>query len=543
MRFVARLTIAIATLLGSAILCWGQIPRTSAGMSAPVASQSKRVAPFAPPSAGDAAWVSDEQPANAPDEMFDAQSLTAKSGLSNYDDAASDAVVSDSGDAGYGFADYGDSDVSVSDTGGGCGPEGCPIGGCGDEGCGGEGCGQEGCPDCCGPYVHGPGWFARWCAGTSLWDDVHSHDRVYVTTEYLSMWAKGNYLPPLVTTSPLGTPQAQAGVLPVSATTSILYGNERVNLDQRNGGRITAGYWLVDGQFFGVEGQYWALGTQTSDFFAESIFSQDPNAQILARPIIVTPPNGTDDEQSVLLAYPGFQFGGVTTDLDGSINVHSLSNVQSAAMTFRRLVWIDFTMQRRLDFLFGYRFFRTDDSAKINDTTVFNAAGQFPTTTTLSEDLFRSRNQFNGGEIGLKWQSYHGPFIFEFNGKCAFGNNRERTWINGSSSQTANGVTTDFDYGLLALPTNIGSYRRDVFAILPEANANLKIELTKNLRLIMGYTFVYINRTQRSGDAINRTINTTQINGALVGVAEPSFSANDTPFWVHGYNAGLELRW
>lgn len=542
MRFAARLIIAIAALLGSAILCWGQIPRTSAGLSAPVASQSKRIAPFAPPSAGEGAWVSDEQPANAPAEMFGAQSLTGKSSISNYDYAASDAVVSDSGDAGYGFSNYANTDAMASDSGEGCGPDGCPIGGCGEDGCGGEGCGQEGCPDCNGPYGDGAGGFGHWCHGfcfcPSLWEDVHSHDRVYVTAEYLSMWAKGNHLPPLVTTSPVGTPQAQAGVLPVSATTSILYGNERVNLDQRNGGRITAGYWLVDGQFFGVEGQYWALGTQTSDFFAES-----PNPEIIARPIIITPPNGTNDEASVLLAYPGFQFQGVTTDLTGSINVHSLSNVQSAAMTFRRLVWIDFTMQRRLDFLFGYRFFRTDDSVQINDSTTFAAAGPFPTTTTLSEDLFRSRNQFNGGEIGLKWQSYHGCFIFEFNGKCAFGNNRERTWIDGSSSQTANGVTTNFDYGLLALPTNIGSYRRDVFAVLPEANANLKIDVTKNLRLIAGYTFVYINRTQRSGDAINRTINTTQINGALSGVAEPSFSANDTPFWVHGLNAGVELRW
>jgi hypothetical protein len=523
-RFVARLTIAVATLLGSAILCWGQIPRTSAGTSAPLASQAKRIAPFAPPSAGEGAWISDEQPANAPAEMFDAQSLTG-----------SDAVVSDSGDAGYGFAGYGDTDAMASDGGEGCGPDGCPIGDCGDDGCGEDGCGME---DCGNPY-DGAG-FGHWCHGwgTSLWDDVHSHDRVYVTAEYLSMWAKGNYIPPLVTTSPVGTPQAQAGVLPVSATTSILYGNERINLDQRNGGRITAGYWLVDGQFLGVEGQYWALGTQTSDFFAES-----PNPEIIARPIIVTPPNGTNDEQSILVAYPGFQFQGVTTDLTGSINVHSISNVQSAAMTFRRLVWIDFTMQRRLDFLFGYRFFRTDDSVQINDSTTFAAAGPFPTTTTLSEDLFRSRNQFNGGGIGLKWQSYHGPFIFEFNGKCAFGNNRERTWISGNSSQTSNGNTTFFDHGLLALGTNIGSYRRDVFAVLPEANANLKIELTKNFRLIMGYTFVYINRTQRSGDAIDRTINTTQINGALSGVAAPVFSANDKPFWVHGLNAGLELRW
>ncbi|MEX2112729.1 MAG: BBP7 family outer membrane beta-barrel protein [Pirellulales bacterium] len=479
---------------------------------------------LSPPATADGAWVSDEQPANAPAEMFDAQELTGMSGYSKYDYAASDAGVSD-----YGATDYGDSDVSVSDTG-----ESCPI----------DGCPTDDCPEFCGD-AHGPGFLARCCAGwgIDLWDDVHRHDRVYVTAEYLSMWAQGNPLPPLVTTSPLGTPQAQAGVLPVSATTSILYGNERVDLDQRNGGRITAGYWLVDGQFLGVEGQYFALGTQNSNFFAESIFSADPDATILARPIIVTPPNGTDDEQSVLLAYPGFQFGGATTDLDGSINVRTVSNIQSASMTFRRLVWIDFTMQRRLDFLFGYRFFRLDDSVTIDDTTVFNAAGVFPTTTTISQDLFRSRNQFNGGEIGLKYQSYHGPVIFEFNGKCAFGNNRERTWIDGSSSQTANGMTTDFDHGLLALGTNIGSYRRDVFAILPEANANLKIEVTKNLRLIMGYTFIYTNRVQRSGDAINRTINTTQINGALVGVAEPSFSPTDTPFWVHGYNAGLEYRW
>ncbi len=42
-RFVARLTIAIATLLGSAILCWGQIPRTSVSGPTPVASApSKR---------------------------------------------------------------------------------------------------------------------------------------------------------------------------------------------------------------------------------------------------------------------------------------------------------------------------------------------------------------------------------------------------------------------------------------------------------------------------------------------------------------------
>ena len=58
--------------------------------------------------------------------------------------------------------------------------------------------------------------------------------RFWLRGEYLMWWTSGMDLPPLVTTSPQGTPQNQAGVLGQSGTT-ILFGGQTVNGDGRSG--------------------------------------------------------------------------------------------------------------------------------------------------------------------------------------------------------------------------------------------------------------------------------------------------------------------
>ena len=480
------------------------------------------------PSSIEGTWVSDDQPLAVPPEMFDAQEL---SGMPDY---AASPYEYQTGD--YGFDQY-TADPYQSEP--------CDGAYCGDgmmdgpmDGCTGGGRHKG--------FLHGLCGSMYECRHMDLWQEVHAHRRTWVAVDYLSMWAKGNNLPPLVTTSPIGTPQSQAGVLPVSATTSILYGDSRVDVDQRNGARLNIGYWLVDGEFLGVEGQYFALGTQNSNFSASSNFSSgDPGAIILARPFLnVDPGLVSPTEDSALIAFPNYVINGVTTDLDGSIDIRTVSNIQSANMTLRRLIWIDFTMQRRLDLLLGYRFFRLDDSVTIRDASTIQPAGIIPLTELTSKDQWRSINRFNGGEIGLKGQVYHGPFQFEGILKCAFGNNRQRTWIDGYNTITASGTTTTNEGGLLTQPSNIGSYRRDVFTILPEADANIRFNVTCNLRVVLGYTFIYANRMQRSGDAIDLTLNPTQINGGMLnGEARPAFFATNSTFWVHGYSGGIEYRW
>ncbi len=376
-----------------------------------------------------------------------------------------------------------------------------------------------------------------------FYTDTQSHRRIWVTPEYVQWFVKGNPLPPLATSSPPGTPQTTAGVLPESATTSILYGNDRVDTTQRPGGRLNIGYWLVDGEFLGIEGQYFALQQGVSTFHADS--TQIPGG-ILARPFLdVNPILLTPQQGAALLGFPNFFLLGTPVNLTGTVDVRTTSSVQGAGALLRKLIWIDFTSQRRLDFLFGYRFFRFDDSVTINDVSNNSGGGFFAPSTTTSQDLFSARNQFHGGDIGLKFQQYCcGRFSGELIGKVAFGMNAEQVFITGSNTLTTLGTTVTNAGGLLTQASNMGLRTRDVFAILPEANANLRFDVTRNLRLTAGYSFIYINRAQRSGDAIDTTLNPTQINGGtLVGQSSPTFAFHDTSIWMHGINAGFEYRW
>ncbi len=518
MRFVARLAIALATLLSSAWLCWGQqpLPAQGAGPSAFAPRRSSPNGPSrTPPVELTGTWVSDE---------------------GEVDDAMAPVQPPEQ---------IGAQPFSIDES--------MATGGCDCEDCGGEGCDNcDGgyCDPNAGAGGHGCGLFAPlWCS--DMWNEVHAHRRIYAEVDYLSFWTKGNPLPPLVTTSPLGTPQAQAGVLPESATTQILFGNGNYDDERRNGARLNLGYWLVDGEFLGVEGQYWALNTGSTTFNANSDFSGgDPNAIILARPFTNFDPGLVEPtNDAAIVAFPdGYQLPGQlgTGTLDGSINIRTTSNVQSAGALLRKLVWIDFTMQRRLDLLLGYRFLRVDDSVTIDDSSTFiPTSSAVPEFNLTSQDQFSSKNIFNGGEIGLKYQSQHGRLGIELIAKSAFGNNRQKTYINGYNTLTpVGGTPTENIGGLLAQPTNIGNYTRDVFAIVPEADASLRWDITCNLRATIGYTFVYINRVQRSGDAISLDLNPTQINGGtLVGDAVPAFSSTDSTWYAHGATAGMEFRW
>src|SRR5262249_50837045 len=58
---------------------------------------------------------------------------------------------------------------------------------------------------------------------------------VWADAEYLLWWMKGDSLPPLITSSPAGTPQSQAGVLGAPGT-AVLFGGSGVNSDLRSGG-------------------------------------------------------------------------------------------------------------------------------------------------------------------------------------------------------------------------------------------------------------------------------------------------------------------
>src|SRR5229473_881549 len=102
----------------------------------------------------------------------------------------------------------------------------------------------------------------------------------WVGMDYLAWSVKGDRLPPLVTTSPAGTPLAQAGVLGPPGTT-VLFGDSSVNGGWRSGGQLRAGYWFDPKHKTGIEANFFGLERASSGFNANSA-----GTPILARPFL-----------------------------------------------------------------------------------------------------------------------------------------------------------------------------------------------------------------------------------------------------------------
>src|SRR6185369_2172801 len=132
-----------------------------------------------------------------------------------------------------------------------------------------------------------------------------------------------------------------------------------------------------------------------------------------------------------------------------------------------------------VDFLAGYQFTRLDDSIVI-DSTSTSAGGVVPAGTLVNvRDSFRTQNEFHGGSLGLIGRSYRGVVTLEALGKLGLGNMRQAVITNGSN--TINGQTNP-PSGLLAQPTNIGSFQHNHFAFIPELNVNLIYNVNQSWR-------------------------------------------------------------
>ena len=363
---------------------------------------------------------------------------------------------------------------------------------------------------------------------------------VWVAPEYLYWWTEGMHVPALVTTGPS---TAQPGFLDDS-TTIILFGNSIVNSKGRSGGRISGGTWLDSCQTIGIEGDYFALASVSTNYFASS--TGDP---ILSRPFFDT--NPAKAEQNVeQVASPG--------SIEGSVSVSAPTQFMGAGLGMRFnlccgtqcfecdcLPSFNGPSYWRLDFLLGYRYARLGDGVNVNENLVSvvpTLPGQF-----LVNDSFRTVNQFNGVEFGTAAFKSRGRWSLEWITKLGMGFTNEFASINGSTVTTQNGVSTTSEGGLLAQTTNIGNYRRSEFAVLPQIFANLGYQITPGIRFIVGYSFIYWSRVARAGDQIDTDVNSTLLPNSPTpptgDLRHPQFVFRDTDFWAQGINVGLDMRW
>lgn len=377
--------------------------------------------------------------------------------------------------------------------------------------CNGSCGGDEGCGDC--------DWMCGSCSPGG---------RFWFRGDYLMWWGKSSTLPPLITTSPTGTPRNQAAVL-LQPNTSILFGGEDLDAGLRSGARFTLGMWLDDCQDIGFEAVYLFLGNKATEFDATS----DENA-IMGRPFYNVQ---TPAQDALLLAYPNQQ--------TGSIRVRQTSELESLEILMRQALVRQ--CNRRVDLLYGYRHGRFNEDLSIDGTTVYQTrVGTFPIGTSIQlMDQFETKNEFNGAEIGLASRTQYGRWSFELLSKLALGNNRTRVNINGSSVLTVpDQAPVTSPGGLLALPTNFQDYEKSQFAVIPELGMNVGYDLTERLRLTCGYTFLYFSQVARPSDQIDLNVNTSQaLGGELSGIPAPEFHFISTDYWAQGLNFGLDYRY
>jgi hypothetical protein len=352
---------------------------------------------------------------------------------------------------------------------------------------------------------------------------------IYVRVEYLLWWVKGASTPPLVTTSPQGTPQTEAGVLGQPGT-SILFGDQPVNTGARSGGRITLGGWIDPTTR--IEGSYFQLAQSVQTFGASS--NGNP---ILAQPYFDVNPNSTAAamQNASAIAYPGAY--------SGSINIRSTSSLLGADLhAIHNLSFTDFLddRQHRLDFLFGWRYLRLRDNLAINsnvNSAELAGLGVVPSTVAVS-DSFGTTNNFNGVDLGMVSNYRHARWSLQTIGRMALGVTSENVNIAGSNTTAGSPVG-----GLLTQASNIGSYQRNGFAVVPQLQLMLGYDVTPRFRCQVGYDIMYWSRVARPGDQIDTTLNLSQASGQpLVGAARPAFGFHETDLWVQGFSAGAEYR-
>ena len=364
----------------------------------------------------------------------------------------------------------------------------------------------------------------------------------WVRAEGLMWWTNGTDLPPLVTTSPSGTPIGEAGVLGYS-TTEVLLGGDNYMGQLRGGFRVNAGIWRDCCHRFGLEGEYWNLA---GDGFTTGY--EGNGLPIIARPFYNVQSESQDRQMT---SYP--------SNSSGSVRVETQDYVQSVGAWLRcGLIkpptccacdpCEDFCCgeppaklrMRRLDFLIGYRNYRLNDRLSVYE---FVEASGSPASTSI-QDHFRTVNDFHGTELGVEGSWSCRKWSLDLLAAMAVGNNRRVASINGSQLITLPPPLNPlrYDEGILAVGTNRGHYERDVVSVIPRFSARVGYDFTDCIRAFISYDLVYWGDVFRAADQIDTQLDTRNWPPTQQGATDyPQFLGRGSHFWAQGLSLGAEI--
>lgn len=352
--------------------------------------------------------------------------------------------------------------------------------------------------------------------------------RFWGSKEFLFWWVKHGPTPPLVTSGDPGN--AAPGALG-QAGTQVLFGNSGLNYGPLLGGRIVFGGWFDSSRQIGLEANGFLIDEGSDDFSRSSNAAGTP---LLAIPARLAP---AGQEGAIVAANPGLFSGGIainsTSHLWG-LEANGLWNLDRAGnYEWNLLAGLRYlNLGEHLDIQFASNALTADDKVR-------------------AQDLITTRSQFLGPQLGSRVQWQTGRWGIFFTGKLAIGSTRQTVSRNGSSSESGVDAQAPGSHpgGIFTQPSNLGQLGSEQFSIVPSCQLKFSYDVTKRIRVIAGYDFLYWSSVARPGDQIDRTLNLQQspvfMNPQLPagGPTRPAAIFGHSDFWTQGINIGWEARW
>lgn len=351
---------------------------------------------------------------------------------------------------------------------------------------------------------------------------VHAKDCVS------SQWITGEYLHVWIQNSPVGVPLVTASNNPTSLSiigqpgTQILFGagarKNSFGFHNLTGLRISTGAWIEGTHCYGIEGIGFLIPKKTSIFSASSITGDYAATNI---PFFATQ---TNSENVLVNRHPNTatvkdSFKSFGAELNGLTEFNSPSPVP-------------------VIFSLGVKYFNVSENFTLNDAITELVANSIVNV----QDNFSTRNNFLGLLLGARTKFNIDQFCLDVGASVAAGNNFQKLIINGQVNVNNNTVIQPI--GLFAEPTNIGRFKKNQFAFLPEFRAKLHYCFNGVFRVFVGYNILYISKVIRPGNQIDRVINQSQnpsLGGTgLVGPARPKPLFKNNSMWIQNASMGIE---
>ncbi len=416
-------------------------------------------------------------------------------------------------------------------NGGGCG---CGGGGC--EGCGGGyemsqdmsfgggscggGCGNSygSCDGGCGSYSGSCGNSCGGSRGLGLGSMFGCGSNTWAQTEALLWWTGDRDMPPLIAT-------ADPGQVPFGPNSTTVFGDD-INGELSGGIRTDIGKYVSEN--VGIGGRFWILAENQDSFFGQGTGDD----RSIGRPFFNTSTNvNLNGPDAFLVAASGVNGANFT----GAIAAEDSLDILAAEGYGR--VNLGGSRSGKLELIGGYTHMNIDNELRISSTSLNRNTGAL----TQFRDSIDMQNSFNGGQIGMEMSMTRGRWTARSLTKVHLGNMNQQATLIGASQFGPAGTTPALLPGGGLVTDNRGSFERDVFSFIPEANFKLGYRFRPNVSLSLGYSFLYVDNVALAGDVVDPLF-----DGATNATAGPfggrPFKFDDSSLWVQGIDLGVIIN-